>query len=257
MSKLNALIGLYSSVDATSEAEFFRRASSQEFQKAISLGDKAYHQLADVAGQVVQHRLFQFQTRDRWKHLLSSAPDADREGALVIAEHLKASCIDPIIFVSSLKMVLMEEHPKINTFMLWGASNSGKSMIAHFIVRPFLYGSMKNQGSLGDYFYASALNKSVILFEEPFVTPPIVEDLKSLLAGASFHVGRKYTDMQLMNRTPVILTSNHYALGRGFVSPVDEQAIRNRCVVFNLGPPFISDNMLSQSSFVSFLRMYS
>ncbi|KAJ9601468.1 hypothetical protein L9F63_000385 [Diploptera punctata] len=52
--------------------------------------------------------------------------------------------------------------------------------------------------------------------------------MKNILAGAAIQVGKKYMNKQDLCRTPVIMTGNHDKLGKGYLSPKDEDALRNR-----------------------------
>lgn len=140
--------------------------------------------------------------------------------------------IDVKIFTNSLIEILTKSKHKLNTLRLWGTPNSGKTLIANCIVKPFITCYMNNHGSENEFFLSNMLNKSIILLEEIYVTVATAEDFKSILGGQPIDIAKKFNDKQLLSRTPVILTSNYELFGRGHLSPIDEKALKLRCHSF-------------------------
>lgn len=141
-------------------------------------------------------------------------------------------------FVKCLKSVLNKTERKINAMRLIGVPNSGKTLLANCICEPFITCYNNNHGSENEFYLSNMLNKSIILCEELYVTVATAEDFKSVLGGQPIDIAKKFSEKQLLSRTPVIITSNYDRLGRGHLSQTDENALRLRCFTFDFNLPF-------------------
>lgn len=136
-------------------------------------------------------------------------------------------------FAECLYKVFTKWEHKRNTIRLVGIPNSGKTLIANCICEPFVTCYMNNHGSENEFFMSNMLNKSIILCEELYITIATAEDFKSVLGGQPLDIAKKFNEKQLLQRTPVIVTSNFQKFGRGHLSTMDENALRLRCFNFD------------------------
>lgn len=186
----------------------------------------------------IKKRLYT-EREDRFGFLLKCAKDGDSHSRNAISELFIRNNIVPHSFVRDLEKVLNCEEAKINCLFLLGPSNTGKSFIAQGIAYHFITGYASCANSVSEFSYENFLNKSLILLEEPFVTDATCDDMKNILAGASIKVGKTYMSKQDLYRTPVIMTGNHENLGKGYLNPKDEIALRNRLCIYEFGEPYV------------------
>lgn len=194
----------------------------------------------------------ELQRRNRWEYFLSCSDDnLDEEQEILRLFNVQG--IDPVIFANDLRSVLLCEHPKINCLKIYGVPNSGKSMLAQLIVSSFITCYANNHGSENEFFLSNFLNKSIILCEELYVTVATAEDFKSILGGALIDISKKHKEKQLLQRTPVIITSNYKNFGRGHLSKIDENALTNRCREYYFRFPFKPNVTITAPSLAHFM----
>lgn len=145
--------------------------------------------------------------------------------------------IDVNDFVRDVANVLLCKHFKKNCLRIWGGSDSGKTLIANMITKPFITCYLNNHGSENEFYLSNMLNKSIIMCEELYITPATAEDFKSVLGGQMIDTDKKFHDKQLLSRTPVIVTSNYDKFGRGHLARIDEDALSNRCYTYQMYAP--------------------
>lgn len=170
-----------------------------------------------------------------WKYACQKAArldDPDLESFQAIDEIFLKNQVNPKAFAQAVKSVLSKSKLKINCLRIFGAPNSGKTLIANCIVKPFICCYNNNHGSENEFYMANMLNKSIILCEELYITIATAEDFKSVLGGQPIDIAKKFNEKQLLSRTPVVITSNYERFGRGHLSQTDENALKIRCENF-------------------------
>lgn len=238
---------------ARSISELFDKCSADEFAYFVYSNDKDdYQKVCSRALEMYVKDSLEIQRRNRWEYLLSFAK-YDEEQEREILRLFTVNNVNPVHFAESLKKVLNEEHPKVNTLKIYGSPNSGKSLIGQLIASVFISCYCNNHGSENEFFLSNFLNKALILCEELYVTQATSEDFKSVLGGAPIDISKKFQEKQILSRTPVIVTSNHSSFGRGHLPPVDENALKLRCITFNFTTPFAPACQIEVSSFAHFL----
>lgn len=150
-----------------------------------------------------------------------------------ILEILKINNINPNNFAKDVYCILNKQENKINCLRFWGVANSGKTLLANCLAKPFITCYNNNHGSENEFYLSNFLNKSLILCEELYITIATAEDFKSVLGGQPIDIAKKFNEKQLLCRTPVIITSNHQRFGRGHLSPIDENALALRCISYH------------------------
>lgn len=165
--------------------------------------------------------------------------------------------ISPQLFASTLKQWLAMTDFKRNTLMFKGPTNSGKSLIVECITKPFIPSFItcvnKNQS---EFVFMPALTSNMVVLEELFLTIDTVNDFKRLLEGGNMHVHMKYCSPQILNRRPVIATSQYNTIGHGYLPTADERALDNRCFTFKFVEGFKTDTKLTPDSFWAFIDSY-
>nr|QTZ83156.1 MAG: NS1 [Turdus pallidus parvoviridae sp.] len=116
---------------------------------------------------------------------------------------------DKKAWLDQLFAVLSRRDKKKNTFMLQGATCAGKSWVLRSLTYfyPF-YGEVHGMGNY-NFAYQGCLDKALIFIEEPMLEPATVDHAKQVLEGAQTLVNVKCKAPQLLQPTPVLITSNH------------------------------------------------
>lgn len=150
-------------------------------------------------------------------------------------------------------MIMEQRHNKINTLVLQGASNTGKSLLAKLIVGGYNVGTVARTTESNNFIFQNLLGKTVGLMEEPFITKMTVNDFKQLLGGERMEIGVKHRDREWLDRLPIICTTNDIQLADRCNS-IDCQAINNRCIYYRLTTPieYGRSRNVQQSNLIEF-----
>nr|QTE03847.1 MAG: nonstructural protein [Motacilla cinerea parvoviridae sp.] len=105
--------------------------------------------------------------------------------------------------------VLSKRIKKKNTFMLEGPANCGKSYIIRSIVPYYIYWGEVHGGTGANFQWMGCIDTSLIVMEEPMLTPETIEQAKLVFEGAPTMVNIKCKGPQLLQPTPVLITSNN------------------------------------------------
>lgn len=214
--------------NARSTSELYDQCTSDEWADLIYTADSKVHNHVNSALELYIKDSLVLQRQDRWGWFVKCAENLPAEIDELNAI-FRAQNIDISDFANDLYDLLMCIDSKKNCLRLTGIANSGKSLIAQLIVKPFISAYVNNHNSENEFYLSSFLNKSVCLCEELMCTPATAEDFKSILGGANIDISKKYSAKQMLTRTPIIVTSNHRTFGRGHLPPVDEHALSIRC----------------------------
>lgn len=226
------LVSLLEKYSARSTSELYDKCAFHEWQEICQIYD--YHRLIDVALELYIKYHLDIQRKGMFKYATSKAlmepidPVQQNEFAKIF--HLNG--INPTSFSKCFVEVLNKTNYKVNYIRLIGVSDSCKTLIANCMSAPFISCRKNNHGSEGEFFYANLLNQAWSKIEELWVTQATAEDLKSILAGEPIDINKKKRNMQLLSRTPGVITSNYAQFGRGHLPAVDEEALSLRCHTF-------------------------
>ncbi|VUZ56641.1 unnamed protein product, partial [Hymenolepis diminuta] len=137
-----------------------------------------------------------------------------------------ANGIIPSEFINKLDRVMNRNDSKINSIVLYGPTNTGKSLLCKIMTEFLLTGTIIRRSENSNFAYENLLDRSVAILEEPKINAANVNDMKQLLGGESFEVAVKYKPMQFLHRIPVIITTNEYLGCR--IPDVDAAALESR-----------------------------
>lgn len=212
-----------------STSELYDNCTFQDWQRIICIPN--YHELIKSAIELYIKYLLDIQRVDLWDYAMNECKNIEinNEQYNEIKKIFYINNVDPFEFATNIKLWMKCSLNKKNGFRITGEFDSGKSLIATSICYPFVKCHMNNHGSENEFFLSNMLNKSLILCEELFVTPATCEDMKSILGGAPIDISKKFNEKQILKRTPTFCTSNHKLFGRGFLNPIDENALAIRC----------------------------
>ncbi|VUZ44505.1 unnamed protein product [Hymenolepis diminuta] len=138
----------------------------------------------------------------------------------------EANGIVPAEFIDKLERVMDKRDTKINCLVLYGPTNTGKSLLCKIMTEFLLTGTISRRTENSSFAYENLLDRSVAILEEPKVNAANINDMKQLLGGEAFEVAVKYKPMQYLQRLPVIITTNEYLGCR--IPDVDAAALESR-----------------------------
>lgn len=118
--------------------------------------------------------------------------------------------INPLDFVQKVIAVMDRKPMKINSILLVGESNSGKTVCFSQPLRTLarFVGMIGNRGSNSDFVYMECINQRMIAVDECVMNPQNLEDFKLLMGGEPLKANVKGKGYETVERTPVILTGN-------------------------------------------------
>lgn len=145
---------------------------------------------------------------------------------------LQTHAIDEGKFCSAVKEWLQMRHAKKNAFILHGPVSTGKTMFANALRGLLLYKTLSNSASSSSFAFGNCLHTRLLVYEEPFLHPTLLEDMKNIFGGATLTVDAKYQQQQPLFRTPILITSNTLSLSHGHASPSAEAALCARSYIF-------------------------
>nr|QTE03882.1 MAG: nonstructural protein [Turdus hortulorum parvoviridae sp.] len=144
------------------------------------------------------------ETLDECKSFLSFKASME-----LLESWLKHNAIDKADFRTNIFNVLGRKIPKKNSFMIQGPPNSGKSYVLRSLVPYYVYWGEVHGTANYNFQWQGCLETSLIMMEEPMLTPETVEQAKLVLEGAPTMVNVKCKAPQLLQPTPVLITSNN------------------------------------------------
>lgn len=174
----------------------------------------------------------------------------------VFEQICKLNNINCYEFAESIIAWLGKTHNKKNTLKIIGHVNSCKTLIANLFRQVFLCSNWLNSSTGSAFNFGNLIYSSIIIMEEPFIPPTLLEDIKSVCGGAPLSVDVKYSAFEVLQRTPVLITSNYSALSRGHSNPVSEAAIDARSYLFYFGQSFEPDFQVTPGHLLYFLQKY-
>nr|WDW25798.1 MAG: NS1 [Canine parvovirus] len=95
---------------------------------------------------------------------------------------------------------------KKNTFVLWGPSNTGKSMFIKGFKEAVPWGEIVNGNSFG---FEGLIGNKFGVWEEPLISAEAAEKCKQIFEGMETSIPVKYKKPHKLQRTPIIITTNH------------------------------------------------
>lgn len=121
-----------------------------------------------------------------------------------------ANGVESYEFRQRLEQVMDRKDHKINALVLYGPTNTGKSLLCKLMTEFLITGTINRKSEDSNFAYENLLDRTVAILEEPKINSANVNDMKQLLGGETFEVAVKYKPMQFLKRLPVVTTTNDY-----------------------------------------------
>ncbi len=180
-----------------------------------------------------------YQKTKTYQELATEAYDPTRvneENVKWLDNWFKMQDINKSDFVRDLLKVMNREHHKKNTFYMLGPSNTGKTMISRIATDFYMKAYIVRTKGDSVFCYQNLRHKTIGIYDEPMITPQDVDTFKLILGGESTEVPVKGQDDVLLDRTPIVLTSNNDNIS-AYIGHVDVKALRNRGYTYYVRMP--------------------
>jgi hypothetical protein len=125
--------------------------------------------------------------------------------------------------------ILDKKRQKVNSLLIMGQGNSGKTVIANSIFEAFKARAIVTNGASVGISWQDAVNCRIILNEECIIAPMQTEEYKQIMSGADCMVNVKGKPARHLTCTPIIFTTN--TLPWTFVKEND--IYESRCVRYS------------------------
>lgn len=120
---------------------------------------------------------------------------------------IKENEIDMIDFLTWNECIKDMRYIKINSLVLQGPTNAGKSLIADTLLGPIRPEEIPRERDNSGFHLDQLPEASAALFEEPLITPVNVGTWKLLLEGKTIKTDIKHRDKEGIKRLPIYITS--------------------------------------------------
>lgn len=138
-------------------------------------------------------------------------------------------------FIRTVVKIMDRQQPKMNTLLILGPSNSGKSIMLKRTLEPIVPFNCQigAVGSASQFLWQRVAGSRAVFIEECRLDPSHIETAKLVFGGEPATVDIKCKPQQRAMRSPVFITSNHlpWVLAQ---SSADRTALENRTFVFNV-----------------------
>lgn len=134
-------------------------------------------------------------------------------------------------FITDLYNVVERKVPKLNTFVLYAPSSSGKNYFLDCIKDYYLnVGKLQNATKHNNFSFQDAVYRRLNFWNEPNYSPDRFESLKELLGGDTTNTPVKHRSEGLVYRTPCLVATNRT------VSFMTSPFFHDRIVQYNWQP---------------------
>jgi hypothetical protein len=119
-----------------------------------------------------------------------------------------SNSLDPVTFFSDFILIQTMSLQKINTFILKGPTNTGKSMLFQILLQPIQPVTISREKDRSSFQLDQLPSSSSVIFEEPIIENTIVGTWKLLMEGSTIQTYIKHQDKEDIHRLPIYTTTN-------------------------------------------------
>lgn len=134
--------------------------------------------------------------------------------------------ISPVDFDEAFHAWITKKDTKRNTICFYGPSNTGKSAFIQGFKMCVNWGEVVNSPT---FAFEALIDATFAVWEEPLISPELAEKTKQVMEGMVTSIPIKHKKPQMLNRTPLLMTTNHYPWR---FCTAEELMFRNRMWLF-------------------------
>lgn len=249
--RVEQYINLVDKYQCFSRGMFMQNVPFNEMKKLLR--STTFEEDLKIALRYVRKKIFDIQNKNLYNYFRSHTIPIEN----TFFENLcEKNNICPKKFATDFISWLTKKDHKINTFRIFGAVNTCKTLIANLLRKIFITSSWLNSSTGSAFNFGNLIYSSLIIIEEPFLPPTLIEDIKSLCGGAPLSVDVKYSQFESLERTPVFITTNFPTLSHGHSAQVSEQACINRAYYYTFNTPLIPTYEIEPGHLLYFLQKH-
>jgi hypothetical protein len=201
---------LIESTNATSYEGFQRKIdSSVKIQLLKQLGSQS----KSLTIQLVKIYNLQQNMKIRQTHYLEFITDLDMSKPHIqnmywLEEIFIQNNISIPHFLRTFLLIQSMFYQIINTLVLKGPTNTGKSMLFKLLLQPMQPTTISREKYRSSFHLDQLPNSTSIIFEEPIIENTTVGSWKLLMEGNTLQTDLKYSDKEDITRLPIFITTN-------------------------------------------------
>jgi hypothetical protein len=111
-------------------------------------------------------------------------------------------------FLTTFLLIQSMFYQKINTLVLKGPTNTGKSMLFQLLLEPMQPTTISHEKDRSSFHLDQLPNSTSIIFEEPVIENTTVGSWKLLMEGNTLQTDMKHSDKEDISRLPIFITTN-------------------------------------------------
>lgn len=153
-----------------------------------------------------------------WSEILSKIPDGYfdhlhvatvEQSVDMLKQILAFNKIDFLSFVNNVYDVVEKRRQKLNSLVITGPPNAGKTLVISSICRSLLYYSAcQSFSGTSSFEFQDMISSRAALINEPCFTDKTIETIKNLFEGQPVAIDVKHKSGQVLPRTPMFVTTN-------------------------------------------------
>jgi hypothetical protein len=137
----------------------------------------------------------------------------------------EANNIDVATFFSHF-LLIHSTITKVNTFILKGPINTGKSLLLNLLLHDTKPTRIARERDKSNFHLDQLPNSTAVIFEEPIIDQTTVGTWKLLLEGAPIPTDMKHADKELIHRLPIFISTNQPIwnwIGTDDIAPIQQR----------------------------------
>lgn len=156
----------------------------------------------------------------------------------------RANAINIPQFFAHFLLIHSTNITKINTFILKGPTNTGKSLLLNLLLHDTKPTRIARERDKSNFHLDQLPNSTTVIFEEPIIDQTTVGTWKLLLEGAPIPTDMKHADKELIHRLPIFISTNQPLWN--WVGTDDVAPLQQRIFQFDLHVTITSLTWLEQ-----------
>lgn len=231
-SMTNDLIELIYSRDCFTTSELQETLTEEENLELIRKYGTSYYQQIKMITKIKKDKYNAILKRTPYLAVLLSKLKIQRDRSQIkwLEDFFKKNDVLPAEFYAKFILIKDMYIDKINTLVIQGVSNGGKSSLITAMLDLHMPERISREASESQFIFQELITANCALIEEPLIGQKMVNTYKELLGGATLATDKKYDNKDHIKRLPIFITTNQ-DIGN-WATQEDRIALNNRIFKF-------------------------
>lgn len=120
----------------------------------------------------------------------------------------ETNSINKIEFLAKLILIADKKLTKVNSFILRGEVNTGKSLLLTLLTECMNPSILMRQGDASQFYLQNLVNSPAVIFEDPTINTININTMKLLMGGEKVATDVKNANTHIIQRLPCFFTTN-------------------------------------------------